>query len=245
MFIRPTFLALTIAIGLSAGIPSAMAQTTTFTLTPPNPCPPPSAAPHGTLRCGASRLRGNWTKPAGAVAYEEQYIEVDVSASRMLQSSLEHVAISAFAGAEPFNASGQWTNNASGGGVGIALGNLHTCPGGPSPSNVQLAIERFDWGVPMDSNLVACVNVSKAALINVPTVRLSIYVKCIGTTCESWATIDNAATLTLLGSVAATGILLENPLPQRRVFYSVSNFVDETFNYSPTFKIRWETYFAH
>jgi hypothetical protein len=231
------------AAGLAA--PAAQAQTT-FSLLPPSPCPPPAVTPHNTPRCGAARqtINMSWQKPAGAL-FEEQYLEVDISASAMLQSSVEHVAVSAFAGAPPFNASGQWTADASGGGVGIALGQLGNCPGGALSTHVQLGIERFDWGSPMDSNIVACAQIPKTTLASVPTVRLGLFVMCTAGFCDASAWLDNPVSLASLATVSANGILLENPLPRRRIFYAVSNFADEAFNYPATFSVRTENYWTY
>ncbi|WP_171810518.1 hypothetical protein [Corallococcus exiguus] len=217
---------------------SASAQTS-FSLTPP--CAPGL--------CGASRLGAAAMKPAGAVG-DSQYIEVDVAATQLLQSSSEHIAISGFANGQPFISSGAFGTNAPNGGIGIALGRIDTashpsCPADPSDSKVEFAIERFAWNDIYGSDILHCVSFDKAALNGVWKLRIGIYVSCVGTTCSASASLEDPVTFVQFGAVSSSGIALANPNTARRPWYAVTNFAAEPFNYSATFWVRSESYTSY
>jgi hypothetical protein len=225
-----------LAIAALAWGASASAQAQSFSLTPP--CAPGL--------CGASKIGGLVSKPAGAVS-DEQYIEVDVAATQLLQSSSEHIAISAFANGQPFGTSGAFSTTAPNGGIGIAMGRIDnashpSCPTDSSDTQVEFAIEQFAWGDIYASQILNCVSFNKSALNGVWKLRIGVFVKCVGTTCNASATVENAATFALLGSVSSTGIPLTNPTTVRRPWYAVTNFAAEQFNYSASFWVRTEVY---
>ncbi|MCY1032444.1 hypothetical protein OV207_13310 [Corallococcus sp. BB11-1] len=223
-----------LALSLFAWGASASAQT--FSLTPP--CAPGL--------CGASKIGGAAVKPAGATR-ETQSIEVDVAATALLQSSSEHIAISGFASGQPFNTTGAFSPNAPNGGIGIALGRIDnaahpSCPADASDTQVEFAIEQFGWSDIYGSRILDCVSFSKSALSGVWKLRISLFVQCWGATCSAAATVENASTFALLGSVSSTAIPLQNPTIARRPWYAVTNFAAEPFNYSASFWVRDETY---
>jgi hypothetical protein len=223
-----------LAVSFLAWGASASAQS--FSLTPP--CAPGL--------CGASRIGGAASKPAGAVS-EEQYIEVDVDATTLLQSSSEHIAISAFANGQPFTTTGAFGTNAPNGGIGIGLGRIDSashpsCPADASDTKVEFAIEQFAWNDIYGSQILHCVSFNKSALTGVWKIRIGVFVECVGTTCNASATVENASTFALLGSVSNTGIPLKNPNTARRPWYAVTNFAAEPFNYSASFWVRTEMY---
>jgi hypothetical protein len=196
--------------------------------------------------CGASKIGGAALKPAGAVR-EEQYIEVDVAATTLLQSNDEHIAISAFANGQPFTPKGFWNEpNAPNGGIGIALGRIDrsNCPADGYDTHVEFAIEQFGWADPTGggSRILDCVSFNKSALTGVWKIRISVFVACVGTTCNASATVENASTFALLGSVSNTGIQLKNPTTARRPWYAVTNLAAQPFNYSASFWVRTEMY---
>ncbi|MCP3168490.1 hypothetical protein [Myxococcus qinghaiensis] len=223
-----------LVVSLLAWGTSASAQD--FSLTPP--CAPGL--------CGASQLGIRATKPADAVR-ESQYIEVDISATTLLQNSNEHIAISAFANGAPFGTSGAFSTTAPNGGIGIALGRIDTashpsCPLDSSNTNVEFAIEQFAWSDIYGSQILHCVSFNKSALTGVWKIRVSVFVECTGATCRASATVENPVTFALLGSVTSTGIPLANPTTVRRPWYAVTNFSDEPYNYSASFWKRTEMY---
>ncbi|NVJ25621.1 MULTISPECIES: hypothetical protein [Myxococcus] len=223
-----------LVVSLFAWGASASAQD--FSLTPP--CAPGL--------CGASQMGVAATKPAGTLL-ETHYIEVDIAATTLLQSSSEHIAISAFANGQPFDASGAFTTTAPNGGIGIALGRIDTaahpsCPLDSSNTKVEFAIEQFAWSDIYGSRILHCVSFNKSALTGVWKLRVSVFVECVGTTCSASASVENPVTFALLASVSSTGIPLANPNTTRRPWYSVTNFVDEPFNYSASFWKRAEMY---
>ncbi|WP_164012846.1 hypothetical protein [Pyxidicoccus trucidator] len=224
-----------LAVSLLAWGASASAQSS-FSLTPP--C--------AAGLCGASKIGGAASKPAGAVT-EEQYLEVDVDATTLLQSSNEHIAISAFANGQPFTTTGAFGTNAPNGGIGIALGRIDnashpSCPVDSSDTQVEFAIEQFAWNNIYGSQILDCVSFNKSALTGVWKIRIGVFVQCVGTTCNASATVENASTFALLGSVSDTGIPLANPNTARRPWYAVTNFAAEPYNYSATFWVRTEMY---
>ena len=107
---------------------------------------------------------------------------------------------------------------------------------------VEFAIERFAWNNISASEIKHCVSFSKAALKGVSRLRLSIFVECVGTTCNAYATVENASTFTLLGAVSETGMMLANPTTTRRPWYAVTNFTADFVNYNAWFQVRTEMY---
>lgn len=231
---KPSTVIRSLVVSLLAWGTSVSAQD--FSLTPP--C--------AAGLCGASHLGIRGTKPEGAVR-ETHYIEVDISATTLLQDSNEHIAISTFANGQPFGTSGAFGTTAPNGGIGIALGRIDTashpsCPLDSSNTKVEFAIEQFAWSDIFGSQILHCVSFNKSALTGVWKIRVAVFVECAGTTCSASATVENPATFALLGSVSSTGIPLANPSTVRRPWYAVTNFSDEPFNYSASFWKRSETY---
>lgn len=219
-------------MALLASGPSA-AQT--FTLTPP------TYHPSGS---GASVLGGGGFKPPGTILYEDQYVHVYIWATQLLQSSSEHIAISTFAGVQPFNASGLFnTPSSPGGGIGIALGRIDGSPCLPdsADSQVEFALERFAWGDPFASSLLDCASFSKSILGTVSQLQVSIYTSCSGT-CSSYAELIDPATWTVLATVGASGISLANPGTNRRAWYAVTNFENTSTVHSATFSVNTDSY---
>lgn len=215
---------------------STAATAQSFFLTPP--CAPGL--------CGASRL-GTTTRKAPNAALENQFVEVDVTATALLQSSSEHVAVSTFASGQPSGASGAFTADASNGGIGLALGRLDrayhpTCPADPFDSKVEFAIETFGWRDIYASRILNCVSFDKSALTGTGTLRLSLTVWCIGTTCNASASVQSLSTYAVLGSVSSNNIMLANPNTSRHIWYAVTNFAPEPYTHGAQFQVRAEGY---
>ncbi|QWP77142.1 hypothetical protein J5226_01680 [Lysobacter sp. K5869] len=236
-------LALFAALGLvQLSGATAAAATPTFTLNPAF-CTPV---------CGASQLaERSWTKPARA-NYEEQTVEVDVAASDLLQAGIENVFVSTMSGDQAFAPSGQFTANATGGGIGIVLGSAHppyhpTCVGADF-SNRQFGIFAYSWGDPYGptAGMVACKNIAKSALAS-GTVRISINTYCgmgLRPLCDVTAKLTHLQTGVVLATASASNVRIKNPLAARKVWYGVSNYDAAAPNYPVTFTPRTETYYA-
>lgn len=202
--------------------------------------------------CGASKLADrSWNKPARA-SYEDQTVEVDVAASSLLQAGVENVFVSTLSGDQAFTSSGQFTANATGGGIGIVLGSAQppyhpTCVGANS-DNRQFGIFAYSWGDPWGSTpgMVACKNIAKSLLAS-GTVRISITTGCgpgLAPLCSVTATLTHLSTGAVLASATASGVRLKNPTSARKVWYGVSNYDAASANYPVTFTPRVEGYYA-
>ncbi|MET4728068.1 hypothetical protein ABIE09_001875 [Lysobacter enzymogenes] len=202
--------------------------------------------------CGASQLaERSWIKPARAT-YEEQTVEVDVAASSLLQAGVESVFVSNLSGDQAFTSSGQFTANATGGGIGIVLGSAQppyhpTCVGANS-GNRQFGIFAYSWGDPSGptTGMVACKNIDKALLAS-GTVRISVTTSCgpgLRPLCLVSATLTSVSTGAVLATASANSVRLKNPLNARKVWYGVSNYDAASPNYPVTFTPRVESYYA-
>lgn len=231
------------AIGLvQAFAATAAAATPAFSLNPAF-CTPV---------CGASRLaERSWNKPLRAY-YEEQVVEVDVDASDLLQAGQESVFVSALSGDQAFAASGQFTANASGGGIGVVLGSAqppyHPACVGATADNRQFGIFGYTWADPWgpSAGMVACKNIAKALLAS-GTVRITVIAGCgagLAPLCSVTATLKNLATGAVLATATASGVRIKNPLRARQVWYGVSNYYAASPNYPVSFAPRVESYFA-
>ncbi|MEH6418134.1 hypothetical protein [Pseudomonas sp. CGJS7] len=238
-----TGMALLAAIGLiQLSGATASAATPAFTLNPAF-CTPV---------CGASQLaQQSWNKPARAL-YEDQDVVVDVSASDLLQAGIENVYVSTMSGDQAFTSSGQFTANATGGGIGIVLGSAHppyhpTCVGADS-SNRQFGIFAYSWGDPYGptSGMVACKNVAKSLLAS-GNVRISVITSCgrgLRPLCSVTATLTSLSTGAVLATASAQGVKIKNPNSARKIWYGVSNYDAAAPNYPVTFTPVTESYYA-
>jgi|GEM_PF-3376242 len=220
---------------------TAAAATPAFTLNPAF-CTPV---------CGASQLASrSWIKPARAT-FEDQTVEVDVAASDLLQAGIENVFVSTMSGDQAFTSSGQFTPNATGGGIGIVLGSARppyhpTCVGATA-DNRQFGIFAYSWGDPYGptAGMVACKNVAKTQITG--TVRISVTTSCgpgLKPYCSVSATLKDAATGALLASASVNSVRMTNPNNQRKIWYGVSNYDAAAPNYPVTFTPRSENYYA-
>lgn len=239
-----TTMALLAALGLiQLSGATAQAATPAFTLNPAF-CTPV---------CGASKLADrSYTKPARADT-EDSQVEVDVAASDLLQAGVENVFVSTLAGDQAFTSSGQFTPNATGGGIGIVLGSAHppyhpTCVGANS-SNRQFGIFAYSWADPYGptAGMVACKNIDKALLAS-GTVRISVTTSCgrgLSPYCSASATLTSLTTGAVLATATASNIRLQNPTNARKIWYGVSNYDAASANYPVTFTPRTEYYYAN
>ncbi|MGH8079161.1 MAG: hypothetical protein ACREP7_01215 [Lysobacter sp.] len=238
-----TSMALLAAIGfIQLSGATAAAATPAFTLNPAF-CTPV---------CGASQLASqSWNKPARA-SFEDQNVEVDVSASDLLQSGIENVFVSTMSGDQAFTSSGQFTANATGGGVGVVLGSArppyHATCVGATPDNRQFGIFAYSWGNPSGptTGMVACKNVSKD-LLATSTVHISVTTSCgrgVAPLCSVTATLTDKATGAVLANAYVPSVRIKNPLNARKIWYGVSNYDAAAPNYPVTFTPRSETYYA-
>jgi hypothetical protein len=204
-----------------------VAQTASaVTLTAPNTC---STAPY----CGASFLSGQWNKSAGAI-WEEQYFLVDVAAGTLLHSTNEHLAMSAFAHSQPFNASNSWVGPPHGagpapnGGIGVAFGTISsgswpTCPSDPTNAYAEIAIERFGYQGTGGTQILDCAQVSKATLSGAKTLRVEFYASCVFGSCSASATLSNPSTSQVYAQLSQGAISLQNPTAERDIWYGFLN----------------------
>jgi len=202
--------------------------------------------------CGASQLaERSWVKPARA-SYEEQTVEVDVSASNLLQAGVENVFVSTMSGDQAFTSSGQFTANATGGGIGIVLGSAqppyHPACVGANFDNRQFGIFGYSWGDPYGptAGMVACKNIDKALLAS-GTVRISVSTWCgpgLRPLCSVSATLTHLGTGAVLATASASNVRIKNPLSARKIWYGVSNYDASSANYPALFTPRTESYYA-
>lgn len=242
-FSAPT-LVLLAAIGLIQ-LSGATAQA----VTPPFVLNPALCAPV----CGASQLADrSWIKPGRAI-YEEQSVDVDIDAADLLQAGQESVFVSTLSGDQAFTPAGQFTANATGGGIGIVLGSAqppyHPNCVGATAQNRQFGIFGYTWADPWASTpgVMDCKNIPKAALSRGTTVRVSIDTYCgrgLAPVCSVTATLTNKATGAVLAQSSVSGIRMKNPLNARKVWYGVSNFYADAPNYPVSFAPKVETYYA-
>lgn len=234
-------LALLAATGLiPLPFPSAQAATPAFTLNPAF-CTP---------ICGASKLADtSWIKSRW-VLLEEQTVEVDISAADLLQAGQEGIFISTMSGDQAFAPSGQFTTNASGGGIGIVLGSAqppyHSACVGANADNRQFGIFGFTWADPWGASagMVACKNIAKGLLAS-GTLRITATTVCgagLKPLCSVTASLKHLPTGTVLATADADAVRLENPTSARKIWYGVSNYYAASPNYPVGFVPRRENY---
>jgi hypothetical protein len=221
----------------------AASTATAVTLSAPNSC---STWPY----CGASFLSGQWSRPGNSV-WEEQYFLVDVSASALLQSTGEHLAMSAFANSQPFDANNAWVGPLNGqglapnGGIGIALGAINSsswrsCLSDPTDTNVEFAIERFGYQGTTNTRILDCEAVSKSTLSGVSTLRVEFYATCSFGSCNASATLSNTSTSQVYATLGQGAITLQNTSADRDIWYGLLNV--STSSVSATYSVVGESY---
>jgi len=216
---------------------STSAEAQTFTLTPT--CPTP---------CGSDYLGPVWTKPSNAI-YDSHTIDVRLTAATLLRSTSQHLAISGLAAGRPFNQDGSFTQDASNGGIGIALGRIDNNPHAKCPvdtatdDHVELGIEQFSWRN-ISSKITACTRFSKSLLAANPKLLLKLEMGCLLGDCSVSATLYNDQTGALLASVTGKAVV-SNPTATRNIWYAVTKFANETVTPSVTFQVLGQTYLAN
>lgn len=194
--------------------------------------------------CGASYLGFQSVNNSGT-GNELQFTEFELRAQSLLLSN-EHLAVGLMSNDQVFNSNGTFKSTASGGGIGIAFGELssdyHPCPVDINNDHTEIGIEVFDAYDVLKSTVVSgCQSILKSRIAQSSYLKVNIQVNCINKICSAAATIRNQNG-EVLAQVSSSGIQLRNPTIRRDIWYGVTNFSAENTIDSATIAILNQSY---